>query len=259
LHLACLFGNFECVKALLRSGADVNLQDRSGNTPLIVAAKANFPEIIQLLIENGADPRVEDMYGKAPVERCKDLRVISMLQVCKNKKRKERKGGTRSQSALGFDRLFYKFDQEAWERSKLGTRVTGKGKEKVNEVKNSLSARLEALMKDTIEENVGKASQDIKNSIEKWTFLYSMKFEQDLKLQVKDLAMRKPPKIDLDELFLRADEKAKRKLYKKTKSKIEKTLRAKVKKEIQEAFWQGKNNFLSELSGEIRKKFSEAF
>jgi hypothetical protein len=240
------------VKVLLKNGAEVNMQDRSGNTPLIVAAKANFPEIIQLLIEFGADPRVEDVYGKAPIERCKDLRVISMLQMCKNKKKRER----RSKSALVFDRLFYKFDQEAWERSRLGIRVSGKAREKVNEVKNSLSARLEALLKNEIEENVNKAGIDIKNAIEKWTFLYSMKFDQEFKHQVEDLALRKPPKIDLVEVFAKADEKVRQKVYKKIKSRIEKTLRSKIKKEIQEAFWEGKNRFLSELFGDIRKKFS---
>jgi hypothetical protein len=153
------------------------------------------------------------MYGKAPIERCKDLRVISMLQTCKNKKKREK----RSKSALVFDRLFYKFDQDAWDRSKLGIRVSGKVREKINEVKNSLTAKLEALMRREIEENDNKASQDIKNAIEKWTFLYSMKFEQNLKNQVENLAMRKPPKIDLDELFLRADEKLKKNLRRKSK------------------------------------------
>lgn len=253
MHLACSFGNIDCVRALLRFGGDVNLQDKSGNTPLILATRSNYPEIVQLLIESGADPRVEDQYGKSPIKRTKDLRIISMLQTCNNKKTKKK----RSKSALIFDRLFYKFDQVAWEKSKLGIQISAKVKEKVNECNNSLTARLEALMIEQIEENFIKAKQSIVEAIKKWTFVYFMSFEQDLNGLVGELAKRKPPKIDLDELFVKAKGKANQKISKKIKGKIEKNIRTTVKNLIQEEFYAGKNQLMSEMQMEIRKKFSK--
>jgi ankyrin repeat protein len=44
-------------KLLLRRGADANLRDNSGHTPLSHAALAGDPELVQMLLDRGADPR----------------------------------------------------------------------------------------------------------------------------------------------------------------------------------------------------------
>ena len=47
----------ESVKALLDAGADPNLADRAGTTPLIMAAGYGYTPIVELLLRRGADPR----------------------------------------------------------------------------------------------------------------------------------------------------------------------------------------------------------
>lgn len=55
LAVASSQGNSVMALFLVASGADVNLQNNSGETPLHFAVSANNLEIIQFLIENGAD------------------------------------------------------------------------------------------------------------------------------------------------------------------------------------------------------------
>ena len=42
-------------KALLAGGADVNLRDQGGKTPLLLAAREGQNDMVAFLIENGAD------------------------------------------------------------------------------------------------------------------------------------------------------------------------------------------------------------
>lgn len=44
----------ESVKILIESGADVNIQDDTGYTPLHWATKEGYENIVKILIENGA-------------------------------------------------------------------------------------------------------------------------------------------------------------------------------------------------------------
>lgn len=55
LHKAADFGRLERVQSLLREGANVNLQDNNGNTPLIIATAFGHLEIVKALLLNGAD------------------------------------------------------------------------------------------------------------------------------------------------------------------------------------------------------------
>ena len=71
LFNAIFFGNYEFTKMLLDHGANVNLQDHCGTTPLHCAVKAiagNKEQIIKLLLENGADLKIKDNLGKAPTD-----------------------------------------------------------------------------------------------------------------------------------------------------------------------------------------------
>lgn len=45
LHEAVLTGNMECVKLLIKYGADVHQRDENGWTPLHMACSDGFPEI----------------------------------------------------------------------------------------------------------------------------------------------------------------------------------------------------------------------
>lgn len=56
-------GELELVKAMLDSGADPNMTDRKGLTPLMYAARKDKPEIIKLLLARGADIDAKDKSG----------------------------------------------------------------------------------------------------------------------------------------------------------------------------------------------------
>ena len=56
---------------LIENGADVNKEDKDGNTPLIEAVMGNNESIIRFLIENGADVNKENRKGNTPlIETC---------------------------------------------------------------------------------------------------------------------------------------------------------------------------------------------
>ena len=44
----------EYIRVLISEGANVNVKDKDGRTPLMLAAKNSTPEIVQLLLEKGA-------------------------------------------------------------------------------------------------------------------------------------------------------------------------------------------------------------
>src|SRR5262249_29184941 len=49
LHLAVLKGHFEIVEELLKRGADLNILNNDGNTPLMLAERMHHIEIIKLI------------------------------------------------------------------------------------------------------------------------------------------------------------------------------------------------------------------
>ena len=62
-------GNIETVKQHLADGADVNVKDKVGGTPLHLAAFNGHKEIVELLIANGADVNAKsDDVGRTPLD-----------------------------------------------------------------------------------------------------------------------------------------------------------------------------------------------
>ncbi len=64
LIYACRSGSYNAAKFLLERGADPNLSIAESATPLMIAAKAGNPEIVNLLIEKGAKTDVKDVKGR---------------------------------------------------------------------------------------------------------------------------------------------------------------------------------------------------
>jgi len=68
LHFAAQESRVEELNLLIQNGANPNLKDYYGNTPLwtaLINSKGKF-EIVKKLIENGADMKIENNYGKSP-------------------------------------------------------------------------------------------------------------------------------------------------------------------------------------------------
>ena len=68
IHKAAEAGNIEAVKQHLADGADVNVKDKVGGTPLHHAAFNGHKEIVELLIANGADVNAKNNGGKTPLD-----------------------------------------------------------------------------------------------------------------------------------------------------------------------------------------------
>ena len=71
LGWAALYGQTEAARLLLKHGADVNIADGSGNTPLHSAAFIGAVDMAKLLLENGADIHAVNNEGSAPLESTK--------------------------------------------------------------------------------------------------------------------------------------------------------------------------------------------
>ncbi|XP_018611838.1 protein phosphatase 1 regulatory subunit 27 isoform X1 [Scleropages formosus] len=77
LHEAVLSGNLECVKLLVKYGADIHQRDEDGWTPLHIACSDSFPDIARFLLSQGASMEVMNESGEKPVDlidpECKEL------------------------------------------------------------------------------------------------------------------------------------------------------------------------------------------
>jgi ankyrin repeat protein len=58
------------VEILLEFGANPNLQDFEGATPLHIAGDAKSSEIVSLLVQKGADPTIRNSFGTKASELC---------------------------------------------------------------------------------------------------------------------------------------------------------------------------------------------
>lgn len=67
LHEAALTGNLEAVKRHVAGGADLNIKDDFGSTPLIVAATFGKTDVAKALLDAGADLHVGNNEGSTPL------------------------------------------------------------------------------------------------------------------------------------------------------------------------------------------------
>ncbi|KAL4733879.1 ankyrin repeat-containing domain protein [Aspergillus similis] len=67
LHWAVGEADASIVKLLIDHGADINLRNRYGRTPLFLAVMCDFWDDARLLLDAGADPNIEDQWGWPPL------------------------------------------------------------------------------------------------------------------------------------------------------------------------------------------------
>ncbi|MGA9033929.1 MAG: ankyrin repeat domain-containing protein, partial [Sulfuricaulis sp.] len=71
VHWAAGLGCFDCVVFLHANGAQIDLKNNKGDTPLLKVVKSgriNMGPILEFLIKNGADTSVKDMNGLTPLQ-----------------------------------------------------------------------------------------------------------------------------------------------------------------------------------------------
>ena len=82
IHVAAQMGNIDKVKALLDQGIDVDIKDKAGMTPLLLAISNKHNEVAKFLIERGADVNAGNRQGIVPLYRAlwnQDLEMVKLL------------------------------------------------------------------------------------------------------------------------------------------------------------------------------------
>ena len=67
----------------MKKGADPNIKDEAGRTPLYWAASEGHVDVVKLLLVYGADPTVEDKDGKTPLDLARaegSSEVVSVIE-----------------------------------------------------------------------------------------------------------------------------------------------------------------------------------
>ena len=68
LHGAAFRGNARIAETLLNKGADPNIKNKLGGTPLMWAASYGQDEVVRLLLAKGADVNIKDNSGASAAD-----------------------------------------------------------------------------------------------------------------------------------------------------------------------------------------------
>jgi hypothetical protein len=79
LHYAAFNGYTDIVELLLQHDAEVNIQNKNGNTPLHLAALSNSIDVIVLLLSAGADVGLKNAQDQTAQQLATDNMVIQIL------------------------------------------------------------------------------------------------------------------------------------------------------------------------------------
>lgn len=79
LHLAVEEGNLNTIKFLIEKGADINVKDNQGKTPLHLAAERESPYIIKYLVKKGANINAQDENGYTALHYASNTDVMRFL------------------------------------------------------------------------------------------------------------------------------------------------------------------------------------
>uniref|UniRef100_A0A3Q2LE89 Fibronectin type III and ankyrin repeat domains 1 n=1 Tax=Equus caballus TaxID=9796 RepID=A0A3Q2LE89_HORSE len=98
MRVSAVSGNQGVASLLIDAGADVNVRDKDGKTPLMVAVLNNHEELVQLLLDKGADASVKNEFGKGVLEMARvfDRQNVVCLLEERKKKQMPRKSSLRT-------------------------------------------------------------------------------------------------------------------------------------------------------------------
>ncbi|NDD98907.1 ankyrin repeat domain-containing protein, partial [bacterium] len=65
---------------LLKNGAQVDEKDSHGMTPLMHAVERNKKDVVRLLLENGADPNLKNYQGRSPINLTGENEMKKLLR-----------------------------------------------------------------------------------------------------------------------------------------------------------------------------------
>ncbi len=80
LHLAAYRDQKDFVRLLIEAGAEVNANDKDGNSPLHIAAVCGQTNIVQLLLKAGAAANVTNKKGQIPRDIAARVDIIRILR-----------------------------------------------------------------------------------------------------------------------------------------------------------------------------------
>eukprot|EP00053_Salpingoeca_punica_P000389 m.28481 g.28481 ORF g.28481 m.28481 type:complete len:152 (-) comp10282_c0_seq1:253-708(-) len=79
IWIAASDGDVAVVEQYLQQGVSVNAKDHTGYSPLSAAVSYSHFDLVKLLLERGADPNICDNDGDSPLHLCEDVAVAKLL------------------------------------------------------------------------------------------------------------------------------------------------------------------------------------
>lgn len=86
LHITVKRGDVPYTTFLLQKGADANIRDGKGNTPMIVAVRSGHGELVPLLMLGRANPNLANGAGETPLILAVQMRDIAAVRELLNAK-----------------------------------------------------------------------------------------------------------------------------------------------------------------------------
>ncbi|KAH6688408.1 ankyrin repeat protein [Plectosphaerella plurivora] len=99
LHIGCYLGYHRFVGGLLARGANPDLRDRGGFTPMHMAALRNNETIVRRLMQAGADPTIRSLSGSLPADLATAAPVITHIRRVEHHIRSRSRGSLHSRAS----------------------------------------------------------------------------------------------------------------------------------------------------------------